>query len=87
MSNWTYGARGPERFPVPVCRLGRATGKVLLQPMRAKSEAKEALHAYLALICAQCRGIEMNLFLSFKDIKVPCLSIDSSDRGGEFTTT
>jgi len=60
----------------------RATGKVFIQPIRKKSDAKEALRAYLALIRAQCPGIELHLRLSFKDIKVPGLAIVSHDRGG-----
>ena len=60
---------------------------MLLQPVRTKSSAKEALQAYLALIHAQFPGIELNLRLSFKDIKVHGLSIFSNDQGGEFTTT
>ena len=77
----------PNGFRYLFGGVDRATGRVLPQPIRAKSAAKEALRAYLALIRAKFPGIELNLRLSFKDIKVPSLPVVSSDRGGELTTS
>ena len=77
----------PQGFRYLFGGVDRATGKVFLQPIRAKSEAEEALRAYLALIRAQCPGIELHLRPLFKDIKVPGPSVVSSDRGEKFTTT
>ena len=67
--------------------IDRATGKMFVHPLRRKCDAKLALQAYLALIRAQCPGIELHLRLWFKDIRVPGLSIVTSDRAGEFTST
>ena len=73
----------PQGFQYLFGGVEQATGKVLLQPIRAKSEAKEPLCAYLALIREQCPGItKPQLPLWFKDMKVPVLSVVSSDRGG-----
>ena len=65
----------------------RATGKVFLQPLRRKSGAEDALRRYLALIRAQCPGIEVHLRRWDDTVRVPGLAIVSSDRAGEFTCT
>ena len=65
----------------------RAVGKVFLQPLRQKGDAEVALKRYLALIRAQCPGIEIHLRRWDKHFRVPGLAMVSSDRGGEFTCT
>jgi hypothetical protein len=68
--------------------IDRATGKLFLQPIRAKSDALAAMRRYFALVQAQCPGIELHLRVTTgRDVPVRGIDIVSSDRGGEFTTT
>jgi hypothetical protein len=64
--------------------IDRATGKLWLQPIRAKSEALSTMKRYFVMVRAQFPGIEMHLKLTSGSLSI---NIVSSDRGGEFTTT
>ena len=56
-----FEVRGPNGFRYLFGGADRATGKIYLKPIRAKSAAKEAFRASLALIRAQYPGIELRL--------------------------
>jgi hypothetical protein len=64
--------------------IDRATGKLWLQPLRAKSEALGAMKRYFAMVREQFHGIEVHLNISSGSLGIFTVS---SDRGGEFTTT
>ena len=80
-----YGDRNGYRFMLGI--VCRATGKLFLQPLRAKSEALAGFKRFIALVEAQRPGIQEHLRVWIKDAEVPGVKIVSSDRGGEFTAS
>jgi hypothetical protein len=78
-----YGDRNGYRFMLGI--VCRATGKLFLQPLRAKSEALAGFKRFIALVEAQRPGIQEHLRVWIKGAEVPGVKIVSSDRGGEFT--
>ena len=64
--------------------IDRATGRLWLQPIRAKSEALGAMKRYFIMVRAQIPGIETHLNITSGSLSI---NVVSSDRGGEFTTT
>jgi len=80
------GDRNGSRFMFSA--LDRATGKLWLQPLRAKSEAITAMKRYLAYVNSVAPGVEQHLTVTMgKHVPVRSVIIVSSDRGGEWTVT
>ena len=68
--------------------LDRATGKLWLHPLRAKSEAITAIKRFLAYVSSVAPGVEQHLTVTMgKHFPVRGVRIVSSDRGGEWTVT
>jgi len=68
--------------------LDRATGKLWLHPLRAKSEAITAMKRFLAYVNSVAPGVEQHLTMTMgTHFPVRGVNIVSSDRGGEWTVT
>ena len=65
----------------------RSTGKMLLQPLKKKSEAKLSIMAFLALVRRECPLIQIHLRRWDKSFRLDGLAVVSTGRGGEFTCT
>ena len=67
----------------------RSSGKAFMQPLSKKSDAKDAMRKYFALVQSQCASIQQHLRLTVrgKDMRVTGIATVHSDRAGEFTTT
>ena len=80
------GDRNGSRFIFGA--LDRATGKLWLQPLRAKSEAITATKCYLAYVNSVALGVEQHLTATMgKHVPVRGVIIVPNDRGGEWTVT
>ena len=65
----------------------RTTGKVSLQPLKKKSEARLAIMVFLALVRRECPLIQIHLRRWDKSFRVDGLAVVSTGRGGVFTCT